>query len=79
MTEPVGLFLDFDDVRARVNEDARVGQVRYRKRPPDTGCQHARVTFGTPHRGCVDVSCDDCSHSWKQVKVWEPAQSEGRR
>jgi hypothetical protein len=66
--EPV--YLDYDTVRdGCMAEDARVGKVRYRKRPKDSGCGHARVTFGTPHLGCVDVSCDDCSHSWKQVKV----------
>lgn len=70
MTEPV--YLDYDSVVSGCLAES-AGKVRYRKRPPDVGCLHARVTFGTPHRGLVDVACDEpgCGHEWRQVKVVE--------
>lgn len=69
------VFIDYSndgpDLGGRPSPAAAVGAVRYRKRPPDKGCLHPSVTFGTPHHGLVDCSCDNqaCGLTWKSVKV----------
>jgi hypothetical protein len=69
------VFIDYSndgpDSGGQPSPDAAAGSVRYRKRPKDSGCQHEQVTFGTPHRGLVDCSCDGCGLEWRSVKVVE--------
>lgn len=73
MTEPDAVFIEYSDVASLtgLSEGARVGNVRYRKRPPDKGCLHAQVQFRKVGHGLVDVECveEGCDHAWRQVKV----------
>lgn len=68
------LFIDFEpDGRApNMAEGARVGAVRYRQRPKDSGCLHEQVDFRKVAVGIVDCVCLGCGLGWRSVKVVAP-------
>lgn len=75
--EPTHVFVDFepDMPQANLAAEARYGLVSYRKRPPDTTCQHPSVDFGKPQRignaTHLDCVCLGCDLRWTSIKVHE--------
>lgn len=76
MPDPIAAYIDFEEPQSNLAAEARFGLVRFRKRPPDTTCQHPSVDFSKPEKrhGQVMVSCVclGCGVGWRSCKVIEP-------
>lgn len=68
MATPTHLFLDYEDVRAHLSDDALVGSVRYQSRPLPVACQHKKVRYGSEAHGRVGIVCK-CGMLWDAVPV----------
>lgn len=75
MQESAGCFIDFEQTSPGLSDDAVLGGVRYRKRPPDVECLHWSVDFGKPERRdghtMVACVCLGCGLVWAMCKVLE--------